>query len=212
MSTWCGVIPVRSAVSLRANIAMAQIPSEFYQLMRIVYQKSPKTVLEIGTGLGGTLFNFCCGAADYASIVTIDLKDGAYGGGYPEENIEVYKLFAQRGQRLLLVTGNSHVTTTQQCVKEFLNTKKVDFYFIDGDHSYAGVKQDFEDYLPLMNSRGIVTFHDIVEHDPQTCLEGNVEVKKFWDEIKGNYKHKEFIENPKQGTGGIGVLYLNESK
>lgn len=36
----------------------------------------------------------------------------------------------------------------------------VDFLFIDADHSYEGVKQDLEDWLPKVKSGGKVFFHD----------------------------------------------------
>jgi len=39
---------------------------------------------------------------------------------------------------------------------------KLDFLFIGGDHTYEGVRMDFEMYSPLVRSCGIVVFHDIV--------------------------------------------------
>jgi predicted O-methyltransferase YrrM len=39
-------------------------------------------------------------------------------------------------------------------------TKPFDFIFIDGDHNYEAVKQDFEDWLPLLTPFGIVAMHD----------------------------------------------------
>ena len=38
--------------------------------------------------------------------------------------------------------------------------KPFDFIFIDGDHTYEAVKQDFEDWFPLLAKGGIVAFHD----------------------------------------------------
>ncbi len=37
---------------------------------------------------------------------------------------------------------------------------RIDFAFIDGDHSYEGVKQDWEILLPRMTEFGVVIFHD----------------------------------------------------
>jgi len=37
---------------------------------------------------------------------------------------------------------------------------KFDFIFIDGDHTYEAVKQDLEDWLPLLEPGGTVIFHD----------------------------------------------------
>jgi predicted O-methyltransferase YrrM len=37
---------------------------------------------------------------------------------------------------------------------------KIDVLFIDGDHSYEGVKKDFELYSTLMSEKGIIIIHD----------------------------------------------------
>lgn len=39
--------------------------------------------------------------------------------------------------------------------------KKIDFLFIDGDHSYEAVKKDVQLWLPKMNSGAILVMHDI---------------------------------------------------
>lgn len=35
-----------------------------------------------------------------------------------------------------------------------------DFIFIDGDHAYEAVKQDFDQWFPLLDQEGIIAFHD----------------------------------------------------
>jgi hypothetical protein len=37
---------------------------------------------------------------------------------------------------------------------------KIDFLFIDGDHSYEGVKKDFDLYSKLLTKNGIIVLHD----------------------------------------------------
>jgi len=37
---------------------------------------------------------------------------------------------------------------------------KIDFLFIDGDHSYEGVKKDFELYSQILSDSGIIIIHD----------------------------------------------------
>ncbi len=39
-------------------------------------------------------------------------------------------------------------------------TKKIDLIFIDGDHSYEGVKADWDLFLPHLSEFGVVVFHD----------------------------------------------------
>jgi hypothetical protein len=38
---------------------------------------------------------------------------------------------------------------------------KIDYLHIDGDHSYEGVKKDFELYSTIMSENAIITIHDI---------------------------------------------------
>jgi hypothetical protein len=37
---------------------------------------------------------------------------------------------------------------------------KIDYLHIDGDHTYEAGLADFENYTPLMNDQGLITFHD----------------------------------------------------
>jgi len=39
-------------------------------------------------------------------------------------------------------------------------TDKLDFLFIDGDHTYPAVLQDFTDWTPLLKQGGILAIHD----------------------------------------------------
>lgn len=41
---------------------------------------------------------------------------------------------------------------------------KIDFAFIDGDHSYNGIKNDFNKVYPLLTEEGIIVFHDTYSH------------------------------------------------
>lgn len=53
----------------------------------------PKVVVEIGTANGGTLFMAYRLAASDATIISIDLLGGAFGGGFPEWKIPIYSSF-----------------------------------------------------------------------------------------------------------------------
>jgi cephalosporin hydroxylase len=126
----------------------------------VAYLK-PKVVLEIGTANGGTLFLFTRVASQMPIIISIDLPGGRFGGGYPKYKTYLYKQFAKQG-RIYLLRRDSHDPKTLEEVKSILDGQKVDFLFIDGDHSYNSVKQDFEMYSPLVKEGGIIAFHDIV--------------------------------------------------
>lgn len=58
--------------------------------------------------------------------------------------------------RYKYIKGNSHLQET----KDKLFEKEIDILFIDGDHSYRGVKRDFELYAPLVSRNGFIVFDD----------------------------------------------------
>ena len=181
-------------------IQPAQVKSEITSLAELVKKLKPKTVLEIGTAEGGTLFLFSRFADSNAKIISIDLPGGEFGGGYPEWKIGLYKSFSLPSQKLYLLRENSHSASTREQVKEIIGTTPIDFLFIDGDHTYDGVKKDFEMYFPLVKDGGVIAFHDIALHPP----EKNCNVRKFWEKIKKE-DSEEFIENQNQKWAGIGV-------
>ena len=186
------------------SIKPSQVKYEIARLLEIVAELRPKVVLEIGTGGGGTLFLFTR-VADYkAKLISIDLPGGPFGGGYPRWKAPLYKSFSRGRQRIYLLRADSHNPATLEKVMLILGNRKIDFLFIDGDHSYEGVKKDFEMYSPLVRKGGIIAFHDIVEHPPDT----GCEVNKFWNEIKHNYKYLEIVKDWSQKWAGIGVIYV----
>jgi predicted O-methyltransferase YrrM len=180
-----------------------QIKEEFVELLKIFQELNPKYILEIGTANGGSLFCFCKLAQDDATIISIDLPEGPFGGGYSEWKMPIYQAFAKENQKLYLLRKDSHQQETLEEVKKILNGKKLDFLFIDGDHSYEGVKKDFEMYSPLVRKEGIIAFHDIINNDPTRL---DIEVPKFWLEVKDRYLFKEIIID--KINYGLGILKI----
>jgi Predicted O-methyltransferase len=181
-----------------------QIRSEFVQLATLIQQRKPRVIVEIGTANGGTLFAWCALAHPQAMVISIDLPGGIHGGGYPYWKSFIYRRFAQSGQTLHLLRADSHLSGTLNLLKTLLPPEGIDFLFIDGDHTYEGVKADFEMYSPLVRRGGLLALHDICVHPPAM----NCHVDKFWQEIRQRHKSWEFIENPNQGGFGIGLFEL----
>lgn len=192
--------------NLGGLITPAQVQDEILELLRILDETKPKVVLDIGTAGGGTLFLFSRVVSEDASIISIDLPGGKFGGSYPKRKFPLYKAFRLPKQKLHLIRADSHSPTTLRKVKNVLNGKKVDFLFIDGDHTYEGVRMDFEMYGPLVKEGGIIVFHDIVI-GPKENVGG---VPKFWSEVKDNYTNKEIVKDRAQGGYGIGVLKVGK--
>lgn len=71
-----------------------------------------------------------------------------------------------------------------------------DLVFIDGDHSYNGVRRDFETYMPFVARGGIVAFHDTWpnydRHEPG--------VVRWCDELRHRYFSTEWTD-----PDGVGI-------
>jgi predicted O-methyltransferase YrrM len=197
-------------------VLMGQVRSEILQLAKILQASPPRRSLEIGTNYGGTLLLLCELSTSDAKIISVDLPEGPFGGGYPRRKMPLFRRFARARQQLHLIRGDSHAARTKEEVLRILDGERLDYLFLDADHTYAGVQQDFRMYSPLVRSGGIVAFHDIVTYDPET----KCEVGKFWNETKADYRHYEIIEVPPPGpppiavtraimeTAGLGLLYM----
>ena len=179
-----------------------QVRVEILKLLDIIKKLRPEYFLEIGTAMGATLFLFSRVIAEDAVIISVDLPGGKYGGGYPEWKISLFKRYILPKQKLYLIRADSHQKSTLEKVKKVLNGEKIDYLFIDGDHTYEGVKKDFTMYSPLVS--GIVALHDIAHHRP----DANVHVDEFWREIKRSFDSEEIIENPNQKWAGIGIIRI----
>ena len=153
-------------------------------MLEIIRKINPRVILEIGTARGGTLFLFAQIAEPDATIISIDLPGGRFGGGYPKWMIPIFKSFFKEDQKLYLIRRDSHDPLTLNIVRSILANRLVDFLFIDGDHTYEGVKKDFKTYSPLVRKGGIIAFHDIAL-GPFENVGG---VPRFWKEIKHSYR------------------------
>lgn len=52
--------------------------------------------------------------------------------------------------------------------------KEIDILFIDGEHTYNAVKQDYEKFEPFVKKDGIILMHDMI----------GSECSEYWQEIK----------------------------
>lgn len=183
------------------SIRPAQLKSEFAKFSKLIKSRKIKNVLEIGTANGGTLYLFSRIINKNGIIVSLDLET-------PEWKQSFYKSFALGKQQIFLVAGNSHKKQTLKRIKKILRNKKIDLLFIDGDHSYKGVKSDFNLYKDLVKNGGIIAFHDIAA--AYIINSHWAEVNKFWIRLKRKYKHIEIIEDKnRQRAFGIGVMYYH---
>jgi predicted O-methyltransferase YrrM len=115
------------------------------------------------------------------------------------------------GEDFKLFIADSQTEETRDKVKEFC--PEYDLIFIDGDHSYEGVRRDFELYQELLSPRGYIVFHDI---DPDHIFRDGAggQVYKFWQDLSYGSKTnivtikssgKTTCFGQKEHFGGIGI-------
>lgn len=178
-----------------------QVRTEILELARIVADARPHAVLEIGTFRGGTLFVFSRLAAPDAVIVSLDLPVSLRGKLVRVAQGPLFHQFVRGQQSLHLLREDSHRSESVAHVAAIRKDRPLDFFFIDGDHSYEGVKADFELHSRTVRPGGIVAFHDIA----MTLPSG---VPKLWEELKSRYRHKEIVHERGPKSMGIGVLWI----
>ncbi len=202
-----GVRDVEQVVDLAfrfGGVAPNQNREEILGLLGILRDRQPERLCEIGSASGGTLFLLSCIAHPNARILSIDLNNNA-------TRTESFRLLVQPGQRLTCIQGNSQEQEVFQKFLEWIGDEKLDFLFIDGDHSYEGVAGDHRMYGPHVKPGGFVAFHDIAPDyktrygvDTGTYAGG---VPEYWAEVKPRYARcTEFVDHRLQDGRGIGLI------
>jgi predicted O-methyltransferase YrrM len=181
-----------------------QIRSEVTGLLEVVAKVRPGRVMEIGSQGGGNLFLLSKVAAPDAKILSVDLN-------FSDIQMAAYPSLAAPAQQLTCFKGDSSSAEMLQRVRAWLGGERLDFLFIDGDHTLAGVTADYRTYAPLVAPGGLIAFHDIVpdyttRYGRKTIAAAG-DVPIFWNELKARYPdHREFVADPGQDGAGIGLV------
>lgn len=155
------------------NCLTYQVYEEIYQLACFIDTLKPHNILEIGSK-GGTFFLFS--KLSTGKKIAVDLNPSFAA------NIHL----AMLDEDYYFINKNSQSIETFEEIKSIC--PKFDFIFIDGDHTYEGVSNDFNLYRNLLSERGYIGFHDIdpdhvflniySDDEPKTG-----KVRKFWNDL-----------------------------
>lgn len=166
----------------------------------LVSNTKPKTIVELGTHKGNSLFSFAQAIKDNkldTKLHGVDTWEGEKHAGYYDES--VYESFLKITKEYYKnVDIIPHKMYFDDAVKEFKDNS-IDILHIDGLHTYEAVKHDFETWLPKVNKgTGIILFHDVVEKKE------DFGVYKLWEELQRKYKTITFTH-----YHGLGMMFLN---
>jgi hypothetical protein len=100
---------------------------------------------------------------DIGTTIMVDAVNGVGGNvDWKDENSFLRQHFQPQ-----VILETSEKTFYDYFVRQDI---KIDYLHIDGDHSYEGVKKDFELYSTIMSENGIITIHDTDQNYHDTFL------------------------------------------
>ena len=148
-----------------------------------------KKFLEIGfsSGINNTIINKFL---NFEEIVAVDNMSSLINTDTFRANL--------RHKNITLIVGSS---VAESILKKMKALGGYDLIFIDGNHNYDFVKQDFDNSLAMLNEGGVIAFHDV------DCPDWPG-IKKLWDELKetGKYNQTAFVKRGFIIQYGIGLL------
>lgn len=183
-------------------LGMVQNHAEIIEATKFVRSLGIKNFMEIGTDQGGTFAIWSKVSAGDGIRISLDMPHGHFGRADYDVNLRDQYL-KSLGSNVTMIHGDSHKQEMKVTVKVILGGAQLDFLFIDGDHTYEGVKQDYEMYRDLVKPGGWIGFHDI--RDTEFHRNANCRVDQLWSELEGN--KLEFVDSNSH-FGGIGLIQV----
>lgn len=189
------------------NLGIGQVPDEVQRFHAFLRDRSPRVVCEIGTYSGGHFYLLSRSLPTVTTLIGLDLR---------VRNRALLRRLAPSNLDVHLIDGDSRSTPVRSAVDGALGGHQLDVLFIDGDHTYDGIRSDYLNYRDLVRDGGVIAFHDIVDDHltrfgrKTKAWTGDVPV--FWRRIKPHAETFEFVADPEQDGFGIGALIHSTAK
>jgi cephalosporin hydroxylase len=182
-----------------------QHPKEFIAFCEMLRAEGVKSVLEIGTGLGGSAFVFG-ELTDHGRVVTVDFD------GQGAARIDPRKRLRQPNPNFVQIIGDSRTDEVQAQIAAYA---PFDLVYFDTEHAYADCVDNWTRYAGMASR--FIAQHDINMDEVKWP---NAGIPRIWREmttVKGAFGRdwetiREFIDPAVDHRfprwGGLGVIVL----
>jgi predicted O-methyltransferase YrrM len=132
--------------------------SEYEGLTLYKYSKrlpSRSSIVEVGSFHGRSANYICAGInKENTRLHCIDIWQKTHVPGSREDDEEIFERNTLEFKHLIV----PHKGTSRDFAEHFDGT--IDLLFVDGDHTYEGVKEDIQQLLPRTKEDAYILFHD----------------------------------------------------
>jgi len=135
-----------------------------------------------------------------ATVGTVDFFDELLGAR--EATPEDWKKWTKKGIDFKHFEGDTHDPKIQDAVSTHFEDG-IDWLFIDANHEYEHVLQDFTDYGAMVNEGGVIVLHDVRPKDMGSS--------RLFEELRqAGYVTQLLVADPYSETvdAGIGIIYV----
>ena len=177
---------------------IGHIPFAFELIARL----RPATIVELGTYSGSSFAAFC------QALEAMGIEGRCHGIDLWEGDVHMGRFDDALYLEIASYVAANHPRTGVLLRKEFSAASadfadgSIDLLHIDGTHTYEAVSNDFHTWRAKLSERSVVLFHDVnvtVENVGEPARKFGV--RRFFDEVKGDYPHFDFAH-----CYGLGVL------
>jgi predicted O-methyltransferase YrrM len=163
---------------------------ELEQLVREV--RRAETIVEIGTHRGGSL-RVWRKEYDPLVLIGIDPSTPETGAGWTTDE-------TANELRATMIRLPSQSGDAIEATYAALDGRYVDLLFIDGDHTYDAVHEDFRCYSPLVSPDGVIVLDDAVRTDTPA----DDGPRRLYKELRNFHRTKLIYD----GHGGTGLAMI----
>jgi FMN phosphatase YigB (HAD superfamily)/predicted O-methyltransferase YrrM len=167
---------------------------------------SPDRIVELGTHYGVSFFAMCQAIKDSnrsSELHAVDTWRGdPHAGFYGEDVLKLFESIAD--DRYAALDIRKHQQTFDEALAEFPD-ESIDLLHIDGFHSYAAAKHDFETWLPKLAPGGLVLLHDVAPTSGYGSAAFYEELEKLYPCFRFTHSFGLGVVSPK-GQGSLALL------